>query len=547
VASCLVVPIVETSTAENMTSQAPRKKTLDLEEGNSEGLELLRQSLNSVKKNNEASDAKAAHIFVVFGASGDLAKKKIYPTLWALFKEKLLPPDTQIVGYARSKLKVDDIRQKCGPWFKVKSGEEQLAEDFWKINNYVAGSYDQRKDFEILNQEMTNLEEKVSKVRNRLFYLALPPSVFASVTSMLKATCMSTAGWTRCIIEKPFGKDSESSAVLANHLSSLFKEEQLYRIDHYLGKEMVQNLMTLRFGNRIFSPTWNRDNIASVVITFKEPFGTQGRGGYFDEFGIIRDIMQNHLLQVLCLAAMEKPPSTSPDDIRDEKVKVLKAIPAIVMEDCVLGQYVGNPEGPDEDSREGYLDDKTVPAGSVTPTYAAAVLRLNNERWDGVPFILRAGKATNERKAEVRIQYRDVPGDIFQGEAVRNELVLRVQPGEAVYAKVMTKTPGMSFNLEETELDLTYNSRYKNARLPDAYERLILDCFVGSQMHFVRTDELKEAWRIFTPLLHHIEQERPQPIPYVYGSRGPKEADELLAKNNFVYTGRYKWKKGEAH
>jgi len=547
VASCLVVPLVETSTAENMTSQAPRKKTLDLEEGNSEGLELLRQSLKHVDPElSSETHGKAAHIFVVFGASGDLAKKKIYPTLWALFKEKLLPTDTQIVGYARSKLKVDDIRQKCQPWFKVKSGEEQLADDFWKINNYVAGSYDTKRDFEILNQEMTNLEEKVSKVRNRLFYLALPPSVFASVTSLLKATCMSPSGWTRCIVEKPFGKDSESSAVLANHLSSLFKEEQLYRIDHYLGKEMVQNLMTLRFGNRIFSPTWNRDNIASVTITFKEPFGTQGRGGYFDEFGIIRDIMQNHLLQVLCLAAMEKPPSTSPDDIRDEKVKVLKSIPAIVMEDTVLGQYVGNPDASDEDGKQGYLDDKTVPAGSVTPTYAAAVLRLNNERWDGVPFILRAGKATNERKAEVRIQYRDVPGDIFQGEAVRNELVLRVQPGEAIYCKVMTKTPGMSFNLEETELDLTYNSRYKNARLPDAYERLILDCFVGSQMHFVRTDELKEAWRIFTPLLHHIEQERPKPIPYVYGSRGPKEADELLAKNNFVYTGRYNWKKGGA-
>jgi len=546
VASCLVVPLVETSTAEKMTSQAPRKKTLDLEEGNSEGLELLRQSLHHVKRETEAENTKAAHIFVVFGASGDLAKKKIYPTLWALFKEKLLPADTQIVGYARSKLSVDAIREKCKPWFKVKSGEEQLADDFWKINNYVAGSYDTKRDFEILNQEMTNLEEKVSKVRNRLFYLALPPSVFASTCTLLKATCMSPAGWTRCIVEKPFGKDSESSAVLSNHLSSLFKEDQLYRIDHYLGKEMVQNLMTLRFGNRIFSPTWNRDNIASVTITFKEPFGTQGRGGYFDEFGIIRDIMQNHLLQVLCLAAMEKPPSTSPDDIRDEKVKVLKSIPAIVMEDTVLGQYVGNPDATDEDGKQGYLDDKTVPAGSVTPTYAAAVLRLNNERWDGVPFILRAGKATNERKAEVRIQYRDVPGDIFQGEAVRNELVLRVQPGEAIYAKVMTKTPGMSFNLEETELDLTYNSRYKNARLPDAYERLILDCFVGSQMHFVRTDELKEAWRIFTPLLHHIEQARPKPIPYVYGSRGPKEVDELLAKNNFVYTGRYKWKKDGA-
>lgn len=520
-----------------MAAQAGRNQ-IDLDQGNAEGLELLRKSLKSVRSTEESTNA--SHVFVVFGASGDLAKKKIYPTLWSVFKENLFPKGTRIVGYARSKLTVEDIRQKCQPWIKVKDGEESLLEEFWKANSYVAGSYDTKRDFELLNQEMTNLEEKAA---NRLFYLALPPSVFASVTTLIKANCMSTSGWSRIIVEKPFGKDSDSSAELSNHLSALFKEDQLYRIDHYLGKEMVQNLMTLRFGNRIFSPTWNRDNIASVLITFKEPFGTQGRGGYFDEFGIIRDILQNHLLQILCLAAMEKPPSTSPDDIRDEKVKVLKSIPAIVMEDVVLGQYVGNPEGPDDDAKLGYLDDPTVPKGSVTPTYCSAVLRINNERWDGVPFILRGGKALNERKAEVRIQYRDVPGDIFHGEAVRNELVLRVQPGEAIYCKVMTKTPGMSFNLEETELDLTYNTRYKSARLPDAYERLILDVFCGSQMHFVRTDELAEAWRIFTPLLHQIESERPTPTPYVYGSRGPKEADELLANNNFVYTGRYKWKK----
>merc|ERR1711899_123122 len=510
--------------------------------GNSEGLELLRKSLKTVAPDhggNSNGEVSPSHIFVVFGASGDLAKKKIYPTLWSLLKENLMPNDTQIVGYARSKISVDDIRQKCQPWLKVKSGEESLEDAFWKINFYVAGSYDTKRDFEMLNQEMTNLEEKVSKVRNRLFYLALPPSVFASVTSLIKQTCMSPDGWNRVIVEKPFGKDSASSATLSNHLSSLFKEEQLYRIDHYLGKEMVQNLISLRFGNMIFGPTWNRNHIASITITFKEPFGTQGRGGYFDEFGIIRDVMQNHLLQILCLAAMEKPVTTSPDDIRDEKVKVLKAIPALAMSSCVLGQYEGDPESEDPEARLGYLDDKTVPEGSTCPTFAAAVLRINNERWDGVPFILKCGKALNERKAEVRIQYKDVPGDIFKGESVRNELVIRVQPNESVYCKVMTKSPGMSFSLQETELDLTYKSRYKDARLPEAYERLILDVFVGSQMHFVRSDELAEAWRIFTPLLHAIDREKPQPIKYRYGSRGPAEADEQAVKNNFIYTGRY--------
>nr|CAH7755381.1 unnamed protein product [Callosobruchus chinensis] len=246
---------------------------------------------------------------------------------------------------------------------------------------------------------------------------------------------------------------------------------------------MVQNLMTLRFGNRIFSPCWNRDNIACIQISFKEPFGTQGRGGYFDQFGIIRDIMQNHLLQIFTLVAMEKPTSCHPDDIRDEKVKVLKCTKDLQLEDVVLGQYIGKPDGEGEE-KEGYLDDPTVPNDSLTPTYAMAVLRVTNERWDGVPFVLKCGKALNERKAEVRIQFKDVPGDIFDGKPKRNELVIRVQPGEALYIKLMVKTPGMAFDMEETELDLTYGSRYANVKLPDAYERLILDVFCGSQMHF---------------------------------------------------------------
>merc|ERR1719430_1119211 len=443
-----------------------------------------------------------------------------------------------IFGYARSKLSVAEIRSKCQGTVLARPGEEGLLDQFWAINHYVAGAYDVQRDFDLLAQEISALEKGPS---NRLFYLALPPSVFKPVTSMLKAACMSASGWTRIIVEKPFGKDSASSADLSQHLQKLFSEEQLYRIDHYLGKEMVQNLISLRFGNMIFGPTWNRDSIASVTITFKEPFGTQGRGGYFDEFGIIRDVMQNHLLQILCLAAMEKPVSTSPDDIRDEKVKVLKAIPSLTLSSCVLGQYCGDEDSDDPDARLGYLDDPTVPEGSSCPTFAAAVLKINNERWDGVPFILKCGKALNERKAEVRIQYKDVPGDIFNGGTVRNELVIRVQPNESVYVKVMTKTPGMSFNMQETELDLTYKKRYSNARLPDAYERLLLDVFVGSQVHFVRSDELREAWRIFTPVLHNIEQDKQEPIKYKYGSRGPPEADHQAAKNNFVYTGRYSW------
>ncbi|RZF33641.1 hypothetical protein LSTR_LSTR007019 [Laodelphax striatellus] len=508
--------------------------------GSSDCLSLIRQSLRSPNMDLQGThfDGNMTHIFVTFGASGDLAKKKTYPTLWWLFRDNLLPTNVYFYGYARTKMSVEDLRSKCHQYMKVKPEEEERYEEFWKLNYYYPGSYDSRKDFEMFNQEISKKEPRAGA--NRLFYLALPPSVFEVVTVHLRNTCLSTTGWTRIIVEKPFGKDAVSSERLSEHLGSLFKEEQIYRIDHYLGKEMVQNLMTLRFANRIFSPTWNRECISSVLITFKEPFGTQGRGGYFDEFGIIRDVMQNHLIQILSLAAMEKPATIHPDDIRNEKVKVLKCIPPVDLDDVVLGQYVGDPNGEGE-AKIDYLQDPTVPKGSNTPTYCMAALKINNERWDGVPFILRCGKALNERKAEVRIQYKDVPGDIFDGKTKRNELVIRVQPGEAVYIKMMTKTPGMTFDMEETELDLTYGSRYKSIKMPDAYERLILDVFCGSQMHFVRSDELSEAWRIFTPLLHRIEKEKIAPIPYVYGSRGPKESDELLKKSNFKYYGSYKW------
>ncbi|CAB0018086.1 unnamed protein product [Nesidiocoris tenuis] len=511
-----------------------------LENDKNESLSLIRRSLRSQSMLTDGTqfEGNAFHSFVIFGASGDLAKKKTYPTVWWLFRDGLLPSDIVFIGYARSNLSIQELKERCRPYMKVQPNEEQQYEEFWKLNHYVSGTYTKRDDFESLNKQITALEPAAGA--NRIFYLALPPSVFESVTTNLRNTCMSSKGWARIIIEKPFGKDSDSSQKLSDHLASLFKEEQLYRIDHYLGKEMVQNLMILRFGNGIFSPTWSRLYIASVQITFKEPFGTEGRGGYFDEFGIIRDVMQNHLIQILTLVAMEKPASIHPDDIRNEKVKVLKCIQPLTVDDVVLGQYVGNPDGEGE-AKIGYLDDPTVPKGSTTPTYCTAVLNINNERWEGVPFILRCGKALNERKAEIRIQYNEVPGDIFGGKCKRNELVVRVQPGEAVYVKMMTKTPGMSFDMEETELDLTYGSRYKNVKLPDAYERLILDVFCGSQMHFVRSDELAEAWRIFTPLLHQLETEKVPPIPYMYGSRGPNEGDEITKKANFKYYGSYKW------
>ncbi|XP_045147071.1 glucose-6-phosphate 1-dehydrogenase-like [Echinops telfairi] len=501
---------------------------------------ILREELNQ----RSAFHKYETHIFVTMGASGDLANKKIYPTLWWLFRDGLLPDATFIVGFGRSHLCVADIRKQSEPFFRATLEEKRKLEEFFAHNSYVTGHYDNPASYQRLHSHMNALHH--GSKANHLFYLALPPTVYEVVTKHISETCMSPTGWNRVVMEKPFGKDLESSDRLSNHIAALFREDQIYRIDHYLGKEMVQNLMVLRFANRIFGPIWNRDNIACVILTFKEPFGTEGRARYFDELGIIREVMQNHLLQMLCLVAMEKPASTDSDHVRDEKVKVLKCISEAKADDVVLGQYVGNPRGQGE-AKNGYLDDPTVPRDSTTATFATVVLYVENERWDGVPFILRCGKALNELKAEVRLQFQDVASDIFLQQCKRNELVIRVQPNEAVYTKLMTKKPGMFFNTEESELDLTYSSRYRNVKLPDAYERLILDVFCGSQMHFVRSDELREAWRIFTPLLHKLEREKPRPISYAYGSRGPPEADELMKKVGFQYEGTYKWVNPHKH
>ncbi|CAJ0937723.1 unnamed protein product, partial [Mesorhabditis belari] len=501
--------------------------------------------INYLKESmRESVQQDPPYVFVIFGASGDLARKKIYPTLWWLYRDDLLPKNVHFVGYARSDLTMEKIRDSFEKNAKVRDNEKDKFEAFLKQNTYIQGSYDKVESFKKLQEFNDDLQKRTKQPVNRLYYLALPPSVFAEVTQHLKEACMDYGdSWTRIIIEKPFGTDSDSSAELSKHLSSLFKEDQIYRIDHYLGKEMVQNLMTLRFGNRLFGPSWNRDHIASVVITFKEDFGTAGRAGYFDTSGIIRDVMQNHLMQVLTLLAMEKPVSLNAEDIRDEKVKVLKSMPPVELKDVIVGQYVANPDSAHPEAKAGYLDDKDVPNDSVTPTYCMAVLKVNNERWDGVPFIMKCGKGLDEKKSEVRIQFREVPGDIYApGELKRTELVIRVAPNEAVYLKLMTKKPGMDFGVEESELDLSYNSRYHGVRLPDAYERLFLEVFMGSQINFVRSDELEHAWRVFTPLLQQLEKEKVKPVQYKFGGRGPVEADELSRKFGYIFTGTYKWK-----
>lgn len=496
---------------------------------------------------------------VVFGASGDLARRKTFPALFSLFRRGLLMQHAEtfkIFGYARSQMTQDEFHGKLkeflGRQIAEDSGSSDLDE-FLKHCEYCQGDYDSDEAF-------ASLAAAIGDAETRMFYLALPPSVFLSVAASVRKHLCPAGAAVRLVVEKPFGRDSETSQQLSEALRPLFSEPEIYRIDHYLGKEMVKNVLILRFANIFFNAVWNRMYIKNVQIVFKETIGVEGRGGYFDEYGIIRDVMQNHLLQMLAIVAMDRPASLSAEDIRNEKVKVLRSIQPLRPCDLIIGQY-----GRGENGRPGYTDDETVPAASITPTFAMATLYVRNERWDGIPFILRCGKALNEQKAEIRIQFDDVPGSLFGGagsddestldnstaetdtELARNELVLRVQPNEAVYMKLMVKRPGHGMNPMLSDLDLSYSSRYSQLRIPEAYESLILDILRGDQANFVRDDELTEAWRIFTPVLHQIEADHLQPELYPANSRGPKSADERLLQLGYRrsqrYSQQYSWPK----
>jgi glucose-6-phosphate 1-dehydrogenase len=484
-------------------------------------------------------ELKENTVIVVLGASGDLAKKKTFPALFGLYRNQFLPKDIKIVGYARTKMDHDEYLRRVKSYIKTPTKDiEQQLEEFCNLCTYVSGQYDRDESFLQLNKHLEELEQG-RKETNRLFYMALPPSVFTIVSQHLKKCCYPTKGVARVIVEKPFGKDLASSRELQKSLEPDWKEDELFRIDHYLGKEMVKNILILRFGNSFLGATWNRHHIDNVQITFKEPFGTEGRGGYFDEFGIIRDVMQNHLLQVLTLLAMERPISFSSEDIRDEKVRVLRAIPAIEPKNVIIGQYGKSLDG----SKPSYKEDDTVPKDSRCPTFCALVAYIKNERWDGVPFIMKAGKALNEQKTEIRVQFKDVTSGIFK-DIPRNELVMRIQPNESVYIKMNSKLPGLTMQTVVTELDLTYRRRFSDLKIPEAYESLILDCLKGDHSNFVRDDELDASWRIFTPLLHYLDDNKEIiPMEYPYGSRGPAVLDDFTSSYGYKFSDAagYQW------
>ncbi|KAK9813989.1 hypothetical protein WJX73_008242 [Symbiochloris irregularis] len=479
---------------------------------------------------------KAALSIVVVGASGDLAKKKIFPSLFALYHDGMLPKNFTIYGYARSKMSEEEFRSSIEGSLGCRLADgakcEETMGNFLSTCRYQQGQYKSVDDFGKLSKRIAEHDGGHERA-NRIFYLSIPPSIFTDVAAAASEGCSSDSGFTRVIVEKPFGRDSESFQELSQALSRHLTEDQMFRIDHYLGKELIENLTVLRFANLVFEPLWSRNYIRNVQVIFSEDFGTEGRGGYFDNYGIIRDVLQNHLLQIVALFAMEPPVSLEAEDIRNEKVKVLRCMKTMSMDDVVVGQYRARSIGGEH--HPGYLDDETVPAGSICPTFAAIALFINNARWDGVPFLLKAGKALHSRHAEIRVQFRHVPGNLYRNkmgldlDRATNELVIRIQPNEAIYLKVNNKVPGLGLKLDVTKLDLTYKSRYNNP-LPDAYERLILDVINGDKRLFIRNDELEAAWSLFTPILKEIEEKQISPELYPYGSRGPVGAHYLAAK-----------------
>ncbi|XWS31077.1 hypothetical protein CRYUN_Cryun23aG0046400 [Craigia yunnanensis] len=475
---------------------------------------------------SDPEEVQSTLSITVVGASGDLAKKKIFPALFALYYEDCLPENFMVFGYARTKLTDEELRNMISGTLTCRIDKRENCEDkmeqFLKRCFYHSGQYNSEEHFAELDSKLK--EKEAGKLSNRLFYLSIPPNIFVDVVRCASLKASSVNGWTRVIVEKPFGSDSESSSDLTRCLKQYLTEDQIFRIDHYLGKELVENLSVLRFSNLVFEPLWSRSYIRNVQLIFSEDFGTEGRGGYFDNYGIIRDIMQNHLLQILALFAMETPVSLDAEDVRNEK-----------LEDVIVGQYKGHSKA--GRTYPGYTDDSTVPNNSLTPTFAAAALFINNARWDGVPFLMKAGKALHTKRAEIRVQFRHVPGNLYKRnfgtdlDKATNELVLRVQPDEAIYLKINNKVPGLGMRLDRSDLNLLYRARYPR-EIPDAYERLLLDAIEGERRLFIRSDELDAAWSLFTPLLKELEEKKIAPELYPYGSRGPVGAHYLAAKYN---------------
>jgi len=486
---------------------------------------------------------------VIFGATGDLTHRKLVPALYNLQRERLLPPGFSVIGFARREWADDYFRETLKrdvEQFSRSGLQESLWNSFAEGIFYNQSSFDDPAGYEALARRLAELDEQRGTAGNRLFYLATPPESYPVIIGQLGAAGLAHSpqgGWTRIIIEKPFGRDLTSARALNADVHNVFDESQVYRIDHYLGKETVQNIMVFRFANGIFEPLWNRRYVDHVQITVAESVGVEGRGGYYEHAGALRDMVQNHLMQLLTLTAMETPVGYRADAVRDEKVKVLRAIhsmtPEAVLENTVRGQY--GPGTINGQPVPGYREEPGIAPDSLTETYVAIQFSIESWRWAGVPFYLRTGKRLPKRVSEIAIQFKAAPLMLFPtgplSDIDPNVLAIKIQPDEGISLRFDSKVPGQVGQIRPVTMDFRYNASF-GVESPEAYERLLLDAMLGDSTLFTRSDEVEESWSLITPI-HQAWADAPAPqFPnYEAGSWGPHVADEFIER-----TGR-KWRR----
>jgi glucose-6-phosphate 1-dehydrogenase len=480
---------------------------------------------------------------VIFGASGDLTKRKLMPALYNLEMDGLLSPHFAILGFARRPITTADFQRQMLEGINAFSRKRPADPAFWnnfsRNIDYLPGNFDDPEAYRRLGETLDRLDAERDTAGNRLFYLATAPDAFPVIMEQLGRAGLNrghSGGWARVVIEKPFGRDLTSARELNRAAHNVFNEDQIYRIDHYLGKETVQNILVFRFANGIFEPIWNRNYIDHAQITVAESVGVETRGGYYETAGVIRDMIQNHMLQLLSLVAMEPPATMDADAVRDEKVKVLEALRPIAPSEAghltVRGQYgVGNIAGK---FVPAYRNEPHVARDSITETYAAIKWRIDNWRWAGVPFYLRSGKRLGKRLTEIAIQFRQAPLALF-GESLAglepNLLVLRIQPDESISIKFGCKTPGQAINIRPVKMEFDYGTAF-GTEPPEAYERLLLDSMLGDATLFTRADETETAWARIMPIIEGWRAAPPNDFPnYEAGAWGPAAADDLLARD----------------
>ncbi len=481
-------------------------------------------------------------VVVIFGATGDLTRRKLLPALYRLTEQRVIPAEFAILGTARPVMSDDEFRSQMGQAIKEFADDENFDESTWqsfaKRLFYIGGEFDDAALYSKLKSKLDEVDAECNTRGNRLFYLATAPDNFGLIAGQLgqaELAAPKEGSWTRIIVEKPFGHDLESARALNQELAEVFEEKQIYRIDHYLGKETVQNLLVFRFANSIFEPLWNRQYIDHIQITNAEALGVEGRGAYYEKAGALRDMIQNHVFQVTSLIAMEPPASLSANGVRDEKIKAMQSVRPLPAEQIekftVRGQY-----GPGTvlgDTVPGYRQEPGVDPNSSTETFAALKLHFDNWRWAGVPFYLRSGKRLQKHITEIAIQFKDVPHRLFtdaDAPLQPNVLVIRIQPNEGITLRFGAKLPGQAMRIRSVNMDFRYGSSF-GVKPPEAYERLLLDCMLGDSTLYARRDMVERGWEIVSPIITAWQKPATDFPNYEAGSWGPQASFELIERD----------------